>query len=222
MTNPQSIHLYRNGFLFHDISSTSAFAKLLVLSRELCTQPNLEYQSKQVGTATILQSVLLSYPQLVSLLFETSLYSTLASAIQLPIYLKHLKFFYSSGLTPRLNWHRDTYFHKGQLHGSIPPVYKLALYLTPTSKTSACTSFVPGSHRVDLHSRHIDKLLPYLLGSHISECKPGECILFDSSIVHSRMPCQARHQRMAIIYEFTTIPPDPNPYSNLFHKYQSL
>ena len=144
---------------------------------------------------------------IVDILFESNIPDMIKDALGYDLYLAHIQIRISESLPPGqeersyMEWHRDTHFYDGIMHGSAPPVHKLIYYPQLNKEEERPLAATPGSHlRVlpsvseDYKQLNSNKIL-------VKTTSMDEYLFFNTSLLHSPLSAH-KNGTLRIIYNF--------------------
>lgn len=148
-------------------------------------------------------------------LFDSGLIQRVIEIVGRPVYLTNLIHMITPGANDGLSWHRDTHVDGATSTGNIPPVLKLMIYASDVGPSDGGLEVLRGTHRIDLHSQRVDKLLALARFRHYAfHGRAGDALLFDTSLVHRRSPNRGG-PRLATVYNLATLQGQVEPYRKI-------
>ena len=208
MFNSNKLNKFKDDYFFNGFVLLTEYRKYLKNFLKLINQLNqdkslFEIKKKNVSTMTLKQS-LLHQEQLFDLnnVLKNLNILDLTNAITCrDLYQSNFIHFLTTGKTPSLPWHRDTYKTFRKTVGSVPSATKIAIYSSVVTPKTAPMQLIAGSHRFDFRNRFIDRIQPYVTFNKFSViANPGDIIIFDSSLLHRRAASRKKAIRSATIY----------------------
>lgn len=208
MFNSNKLNKFKDDYFFNGFVLLTEYRKYLKNFLKLINQLNqdkslFEIKKKNVSTMTLKQS-LLHQEQLFDLnnVLKNLNILDLTNAITCrDLYQTNFIHFLTTGKTPSLPWHRDTYKNFRKTVGSVPSATKIAIYSSVVTPKTAPMQLIAGSHRFDFRNRFIDRIQPYVTFNKFSViANPGDIIIFDSSLLHRRAASRKKAIRSATIY----------------------
>jgi hypothetical protein len=144
---------------------------------------------------------------ILDVLFDSDIPGVIKNALGYDLYLAHIQIRISELFPPGqeersyMEWHRDTHFYDGKMHGSAPPVYKLIYYPQLNKEEERPLATAPGSHL---------RILPSISQDHsqlnsseilVKTTSMDEFLFFNTSLLHSTLPAH-KNGTLRIIYNF--------------------
>lgn len=227
----QTAQYYFDGFSKIPLSETPFFQGLLNELRKLHYSEISGHEdfSKSYDNTYDLQSQADLNARLVELLFDQGIPEAVSSLTGREYVLGDLVLRKSLAKKSYMPWHRDTYLDRqGRVVGRTPPLVKVIIYPQLEAARSHELSVLRGTSKRVFRSHIIDKLQRVFTKQTKIFQSNQECIMFDSSILHSAIHSGARENgSFRIIYNFCDQSQIDSfktgaPISELYKRYKAI
>jgi len=144
---------------------------------------------------------------IIDILFESNIPGLIKKSLGHDLYLAHVQIRVSELFPPGqeersyMEWHRDTHFYGGELHGNAPPVYKLIYYPELNDVEEKPLAVAPGTHLRILLDEHADRKQLQQNKILAKSTSLNEFLFFNTSMFHSTLPAH-KNGTLRIIYNF--------------------
>ena len=146
-------------------------------------------------------------PSILDILFDSKIPEFIRSSLGYDLYLAHVQirttypFPDNQKNRSYMEWHRDTHWYDGEIHGNAPPIYKIIYYPELNGVQEQTLMVSPGSHlrimsnlKHDYEQLRANKVIT--IGTSLDKF-----LFFNTSMFHSTLPAH-KNGTLRVIYNF--------------------
>lgn len=202
MTDIESYFI--KGYLLKTFRAGSSLNRLNEVFRELRAgdpKPPFRWEEKYAFSADLRPNVFAYDDVFLDILFENGIPELLRSLTGIDMQLAHLQLRHAFKGESYMDWHRDTHFYGGDIHGNTPPVHKVIFYPAEGAAPHLRLKVSPGSQLRYL-PKAIDTLQARFLKADRILSSDASFLVFNTCILHAAAAEQDPKGAYRLIYSF--------------------
>jgi hypothetical protein len=203
MTNKESYFI--DGFLTKEFKAGKVLNRLNEVIRELRSsepKPPFRWEEKYIHSVDLRPEVFTYDDVFLDILFENDIPNLLKNVTGIDLHLAHLQLRHAFKGDSYMDWHRDTHFYNGEIHGNIPPVHKIIFYPSETKAPIMRLKVSPGSHLRYLKNKFLDTFQARLSKANFIMSSDSRFVLFNTFILHAAAAEKTSEGAYRLIYSF--------------------
>jgi|GEM_PF-2056813 len=196
---------FAKGYLTKDFRQGPTLDRLNDVFRELrVKEPRKPYRwEEKYAFSADLRPDIFSYDEVfLDILFDNGIPSLLNELAGADMRLAHIQLRHAFQGESYMDWHRDTHFYQGDLHGSIPPVHKVIFYPRENGPPGLRLKVSPGSHLRYFGNRFLDRFQARVAKAENIMSSNKSFLVFNTSILHAAAAEKSRNGAYRLIYTF--------------------
>ena len=201
----ESERYFIDGFLTRAFRPGRALDRLNAIIGELRAdgpKPRFSWVEKYAFSADLRPNVFSYDPVFLDILIENGIPALLKKVTGCDLQLAHLQLRHAFKGESYMDWHRDTHFYGGDIHGNIPPVHKVIFYPSEGETPGLRLKVCPGSHMRYFGSKLLDTWQARVRkGAEIRSSDSG-FLLFNTAILHAAAAVREPKGAFRLIYSF--------------------
>lgn len=193
------------GYLVKPLRSGASRDRLNAVFRELRAcgpKPPFRWEEKYAFSADLRPNVFAYDDVFLDVLFDNGIPDLLRELTGIDMQLAHLQLRHAFKGESYMDWHRDTHFYGGEIHGNIPPVHKIIFYPAEGAAPALRLKVSPGSHLRYLPTKALDTLQARLRKADRILSSDSGFLVFNTTILHAAAAEQDPNGAYRLIYSF--------------------
>jgi hypothetical protein len=204
-----SSRYFLQGFLVDAFRPGPALQRLNGVFSELRRQEPRKpfvWESKYPHSLDLRPEVFSYDSSILDILVDNDIPALIKSVTGLDLHLAHVQLRKALRGDSYMDWHRDTHFYGGEVHGQIPPVHKIIFYPGEGGPPRLRLKLCPGSHLRYFRNRILDVLQSRWCKPQTILASDERFLLFNTSLLHAAEAEQSQEGSFRLIYSFCSDP----------------